>query len=58
MPKAHLLVPTELVQAIGAYLIQRPYVEVHGFIAALQQCQPGQMEPSPTPDAGDDRNRH
>jgi hypothetical protein len=35
-----VLVPADLLQALGAYLIERPYKEVFGFIGALQSCKP------------------
>lgn len=36
----NLIIPTTLAEAIVQYLAQRPYIEVHKLIAALQQLQP------------------
>lgn len=43
-----LIIPLDLVQAIGTYLVQRPYAEVVQLIDALQRLQPAPQRP---PDA-------
>lgn len=45
-----IAVPANLVQAIGAYLAQRPYREVVEVLGALAQCQPVKA-PAPPPEA-------
>lgn len=50
-----LIIPLELVQAIGNYLAQKPYGEVYQLIAALQQLQPALQEP---PSAAKETKQH
>lgn len=49
----NFIIPAELAQAIANYLGTRPYVEVAGFINALQQLRPVQKEDR---DASDQRD--
>ena len=43
-PKS-LIIPIDLYEAVGNYLVQRPYAEVYQLIAALQQLQPAPEAP-------------
>ena len=45
----HLLIPTDLAQALADYLSTRPFREVAGFMGALQQLKPP-AEETPRPD--------
>lgn len=42
------LIPESLVQAIARYLSQRPWVEVHEAMAALEKLQPTEQPPKPS----------
>lgn len=48
----NFIIPQPLAQAILDYLVQRPYAEVHQFVAAIQQMQaaPELVEPKPPAD--------
>lgn len=45
MKPENLIIPVGLVQAIGDYLIKRPYAEVVQLIDALQRLQPAPQQP-------------
>lgn len=51
-PPENLIIPTALVQAIGDYLVKRPYAEVVQLIDALQRLQPAPQQP---PDAAEEQ---
>lgn len=34
------IIPADLLNAVGAYLLQRPMNEVEHFVMALRQCKP------------------
>ena len=48
----NLIIPTALVEAIGSYLVTKPYGEVVQLIAALQQLQPA---PDAKPETAKDK---
>lgn len=41
MPK-QFLIPSEVLHAVGIYLLSKPMIEVEQLVAALRQCQPVQ----------------
>ena len=43
----HLLIPTDLAQALADYLASQPFREVAGFMGALQQLKPADPPPPP-----------